>query len=332
MAIIAVTLKRSGYDNRSREIIDLLKSKMTSYQSQCFWRSDNQWRYYDEDRNIENTAYGLIALLYCGQYDSNLDKIVDWLMSKRNGDYWVSTKTTSVVIQAFVNYIKLKIKRTQPNYSVNVRVNNNSQGPLNINENNIFSLDNLIKLKRSYFKPGSNIIKIEKNGKGDLFYSLDIGYYGREEGIKEKSSKELSIKREYFKRVIKENPGSEEILFDYKPIGDSMKLGDLIEARLTIKNKEPLRYLIIEDPLICGGEVLTESSNDEWKYWFANKEVRDEKVSFFITYLEPGEHILDYEFRPELTGDFHVMPAVLSGMYDPKLYIYSKENRLKIIK
>ena len=329
LALLAITLKRAGLSNRARQIMDLLKSKAIVKDRYCYWK-EMENGYYSDNQNIEATAYVLIALINLDSKNTNIDKVTSWLMSKRNGDHWVSTKTTSVIVQAFIDYVKNKVKRAAPNYKANVWINNNYITTIEIDEKNIFSKEKEIKINRKYFGVGENSLKIEKIGKGELYYSLNLEYFGKEEDIRAKYAKDLSIKREFYKKVIKEDPESEEIVFDYQRLGSNIKLGDLIEVRLTITNKNFLRYLVIEDPLLCGGEVFKHKRGSEWRYWFANREVRDEKVALFISRLKPGKHILEYEIRPELIGAFHVMPAVLYAMYEPSIYVYTKEDRFEV--
>ena len=54
-----------------------------------------------------------------------------------------------------------------------------------------------------------------------------------------------------------------------------------------------------------------------WRYWYANKEFRDEKVEIAVTYLPAGKRTVAYTMRAETPGTFRVRPAVVWNMYRP---------------
>ena len=59
-------------------------------------------------------------------------------------------------------------------------------------------------------------------------------------------------------------------------------------------------------------------------------ELRDERVAFFATYLNQGEHTIRYRLRAEIPGRFSALPAVASAMYAPELKGNSDEIKLVI--
>jgi hypothetical protein len=89
-------------------------------------------------------------------------------------------------------------------------------------------------------------------------------------------------------------------------------------------------YLIVEDKLPGGVEALNESLNtsshvqtiygDPVYYWqdygYNNKEVRSDRVSFFITELEAGTYTYSYLARATHAGTFSALPAEVYAMYD----------------
>ena len=57
-------------------------------------------------------------------------------------------------------------------------------------------------------------------------------------------------------------------------------------------------------------------------------DIRDEKVAFFARSLDTGTHVLEYHIRPEIPGDYHVMPTTAYSMYDPEVRGSGPETRL----
>ena len=66
------------------------------------------------------------------------------------------------------------------------------------------------------------------------------------------------------------------------------------------------------------------------QFSWANRENRDEKVSFFASRLPAGEHRFSYIFRAQIPGLYHVMPAVGALMYYDEVRGNSEELRLRI--
>ena len=73
----------------------------------------------------------------------------------------------------------------------------------------------------------------------------------------------------------------------------------------------------------------------EWDYhWeefgYNRKDVHDDRVTFFITRLAPGRHVLRYLARAFTGGDFAALPAQVYLMYQPDVWSRSAGSRLQI--
>jgi len=101
---------------------------------------------------------------------------------------------------------------------------------------------------------------------------------------------------------------------------------------------------MLEDPLPPGCEVVQDESGYEifgepnyqreergWNFWWASREVRDEKVAFFATGLSSGRHEFTYLLRCQIPGSYHVMPSLASLMYYPEVRGNSGEFQFRII-
>jgi len=58
------------------------------------------------------------------------------------------------------------------------------------------------------------------------------------------------------------------------------------------------------------------------------KELRDEKVIFFLNYLSQGTQVITYKLRAEIPGKFHVLPNKTEAMYAPRVKAISDEMRI----
>jgi hypothetical protein len=120
-------------------------------------------------------------------------------------------------------------------------------------------------------------------------------------------------------------------------------VGDLVNVRLTVDVQEDLWYVLVEDMLPAGLEALNESLATErsrtpkdqpempWRWWgYERKEVHDEKVTFFATYLPAGEHVFEYAARAVTPGTFSARPGEAYAMYRPEVWGRTDSARVVI--
>jgi alpha-2-macroglobulin len=66
-----------------------------------------------------------------------------------------------------------------------------------------------------------------------------------------------------------------------------------------------------------------------WRWFFAEKEYRDNRVSFFVTY--PDEKMrFTYILRAQIPGKYSISPAEASLMYYPEVNGHSKPENIHI--
>lgn len=62
----------------------------------------------------------------------------------------------------------------------------------------------------------------------------------------------------------------------------------------------------------------------------AYRELRDDRVSFFLQKLARGKHSLSYRMRAEIPGKFSALPTQAAAMYAPELKANASEIKLRI--
>ena len=113
--------------------------------------------------------------------------------------------------------------------------------------------------------------------------------------------------------------------------GEMVNSGDLLEVELALEAKNDYDYVLFEDMKPAGCEpVELKSGEHSGQGVYANKELRDEKVAFFITSLPQGRRVLSYRLRAETPGMFHVLPTNGYAMYAPEVRALSDEARIGI--
>jgi uncharacterized protein YfaS (alpha-2-macroglobulin family) len=126
-----------------------------------------------------------------------------------------------------------------------------------------------------------------------------------------------------------------------EPLERPVASGDEIEVELKITSENEFDYVVFEDFKPGGCEPVDLVSGPVYPpplksgegpgVGVAHRELRDEKVAFFISHLPQGETTLTYRLRAESPGDFHVLPHQGWSMYVPEVRGSSEEGRMVIM-
>lgn len=313
------------------------------------------WFWWNND--IETNAWALKAMVTIDPKNELAPRLVKWLLNnRRNGYYWRSTRDTALTIAAMVDYMRAS-GEASPEYALTVSLDGKPVREVNVTKDNFFTFDNRIVLYGLHVKPGPHEVTVSKAGPGALYYSCYLSYFTKEDEIKG-AGNEIFVKREYFRLVPKtetvrlpdagaastppaerldplDKTGRTELRAGWTRVplkmGDTVASGDQVEVVLRITSKNVYDYLVFEDMKPAGCEPVELRSGGRWAGGLcANLELRDEKVVFFISLLEQGEHVLRYKLRAETPGTFHALPTAGYAMYAPEVRAISDEMHLKI--
>ncbi|MBI4582500.1 MAG: tetratricopeptide repeat protein [Planctomycetes bacterium] len=123
----------------------------------------------------------------------------------------------------------------------------------------------------------------------------------------------------------KQRPAPPQRTVERLPSGEKMRVQLLVTAR------DDLSYVLIEDPLPAGCEVVNDS-DERFTGTFDRKEVRDDKVVFFRSRLPKGTHEFSYLARAVFPGAYRALPALAGPMYQPEIAGLSSDHRLEVLK
>jgi uncharacterized protein YfaS (alpha-2-macroglobulin family) len=189
-------------------------------------------------------------------------------------------------------------------------------------------------------QPGDNVVRIVLGAPGEeprgrLYYAVTLAAQRAPRGggipALQSHARSIGVEREY--RLV----GSKES-------AASFRRGDLVEVRLTLDVPEEAWYVVVDDPLPAGFEALNErlgttshagaayeEADYHWQdYGYNRKDVRDERVSFFISQLAPGRQTYTYLMRATTDGSFTALPTQVYPMYEPEVWSRSESSSLQI--
>ncbi len=274
--------------------------------------------------DAEATSWALQAIMKADPADKGLqESIVRWLLAQRRGGVWRQTRETAAAIYALSEYAR-ELPGTKAGVKASLTLNAKE-----LEKVNVASPHFVRRLSPVDLKVGKNVLSMLNLGEHVLHYQTDLSYYSQEDPLMPSSSG-IKVSREYFRLKAKRSGTEVEKSFEASELKDKIAKGETIGVRVTIESAEPLRYVVIEDPLPSGFEVVDGVSFDKDARIYTEMETHDEMVAFFLTYMEAGKYIMNYGLRPEIPGFFYAMPTKGSEMYQPEVRGASGSTKLEV--
>jgi len=275
----------------------------------------------------------LKALLALDAREARLFKVVRWLVLRREGNHWVSTRDTAFVLFALTDLMKVT-RELCPDYEAAVSLNGKPLFRERFTEKSVFAPEVEVKVSGDSLRAGENLFSVSKAGQGNLYYTIIFRQFvGQEDLPRLITGAGISVQRDYFTLVSTRNPRSGVITTSPSPTPRAdFRCGEAVLVRLTITSPREYEYLVLEDPLPAGCEVSERGNLErwEWDWWWSDLEVRDEKVAFFARRLPAGTSTIEYHLRPQIPGDYHVMPTQIYSMYNPDVRGSGAETRVRL--
>ncbi len=299
----------------------------------AFWKG-RTWHYNWQDDQVETSAAVIKALLELRGETELTHQGIRWLVAQKVGDAWHNTRQTAMVIYSLSDYLKSS-REMSPDYTVVVRVNGTQVYSKRMTGADVFKPEEQIALDRATIRNGANVVTVEKSGTGRLYTTSRLVYYATGNAIKPASAG-FRVTREYY--TLRKEKRGDVYVYAKQPFNGTVKTGDELFVKVKVTPDAGYEYFMLEDPLPAGCEVVTktegytiagESDYDEqerekrgfwgWNWWYADRDVRDEKVSFFARTVLPQPYEFTYILRAQIPGTYAIMPSVASLMYYPEV-------------
>ena len=317
-ANVAIAAHRAGDAALAKQAIAKLRSAAAVNANHAHWSGEwyGSW----------TTAQALLALATVAPDDPLISKGVRYLFDTRRGSAWYSTADTAAAILAIS-----KITDGNPSggaKGVRVEVNGSPLATGAVPKSGELVLD--IPMDSLNGKSPSIVAE-----GGEAYYTATWRYRADDERVKSGSQGDgLGITREYYRMKPRRlETGELRLLPGGNPV-TSVEAGEIVRAVVKINSNRLREYMMLEDPIPAGFEVLERSSDGieswEWFFWYTGLDIRDDRIVFFLRRLKPGESVIEYTLRAESPGKRTSLPAVLSNMYDPDDASWTGSRRIEV--
>lgn len=333
-------LRNASHAERSRRLLDEVKKQVMREGSAAYLKDEDADSWWYSRRwsgsAVETTAMLLENQLAFDSADPLVPSLAEFLVRKRSGRWWNTTRGTAEAVAALARYVAATGER-DASYKAVLSLNGRELERYVVDRGSITSGRRTITIPAQELKRGSNRISLAREGSdGALYLSALLEHYLPPEAAA--GAPGLAIERKLYRLAARRD--GENWRMEYHPFnpGEALAPGDEVEVRLTVDNRDDLNFVVIEDRLPAGFEVR-ETRNDSrfgnysgfWD-WYAHKERHDEKMAFFLDLLPAGRHEFSYVIYPEMEGNVLALPASVWPMYVPSLRAESAAWKVKVKK
>ncbi len=310
-------------DGRAKQLTTQLEGEAKQDDSQAWWPSENNYLMDFQGNNTsEATAYALKLIVHADSNSPLLQKAAVYLVSHRSqGYYWDSTEQTAMVIYGLTDYLE-HTQELKPNFDIHVQVNGNTVATKKFTPADALAPATTVTLNETQLASTANQIRIVKNGDGRLYWSARGDYYSNQSKVVNTGSFKLSTARQYYKLTPEQKDG--RLVYRLDSLSGPVQVGDTLAVRITVGGND-WKYLMIEDPIPSGTESIArddlyelELRPDWWSRWYSDRELRDDRTTFFNLYFPQGQHEYVYLLKVVNPGIFRVSPTSVQPMYQPE--------------
>ena len=321
-AMSMITLNRLGDKKTAATIMASLRERATNDPEMGMYWAENTsgLRWYQAP--IETQALLIEAFDDMGADKKQLDNLCKWLLRQKQTQAWPSTKATTEAVYALL----LRTNDwTNPSNTVVVNVGGIALA------SRVDKTEALTGYQKTTFGPGEiqpamGRIEVQKKGNGPAFGAM---YWQHFEPLDKvvAGSTGLSVQKTLY--IQRDSPAG-PVISPVDP-NTSLKPGDLIKVRVVLATDRDMEYVHLKDSRAAGFEPVSALSGYKFQNGLGYYQApRDFSSDFFISYLNKGTHVFEYELRVSITGDFSAGVATVQCFYAPEFTAHSTGSRVKV--
>ncbi|RMG23468.1 MAG: hypothetical protein D6724_08195 [Armatimonadetes bacterium] len=315
-AYLALGWHNAGDARRAAQSLDALRKAAKIQGDFASWDGIGFW-------NAEPTAICARALVELAPGDPLVPKAVRFLLYRREGSWWRTTRETSYVLLTLTTYLR---KSSVPLEPMNLRIQVNGstvmERSLSIGD---LAKEVVVTVPNAKLKRGKNTVSVERSGGGA---ALIQAYLRELSASPPKSDQGLYILRDFYAlETVRRPDGSLVQVTGTEPV-HSWKFGDVVICKVTVDFDGGGSWVQVDVPIPSNLRVMEpygESYHNGWTMiWSRNS------VSLFKSYVAPGADVVEIRLRASSRGTATALPAVLYNMYNPTYRAYAPSVELEV--
>ncbi|MCU0844176.1 MAG: carboxypeptidase regulatory-like domain-containing protein [Spirochaetes bacterium] len=327
--------------------LDALRNMQKRDARGVYWEALPSHAWIWQGGSVELTAHVLESLVVAGDRSPLPAQILGSISRRGRDDRWNSTKETATVILAACRQLEALDGGSAESGTVAFSLDGKPIASISYDTG---SMKDLAALSRRVAVPATAAVEgytIIADGSAGGEVSFDVtlrgNLYFKSSGFmslfksEERSMRSLEngigLSRGFHAVTRVRDINNNEYLVP-QAISSSapIRVGDEIMVKVRFRAQDDFEYLVLEDYLPSGFEVVMNNAYDEYQP-YSHSERRDNRMVFFFTRISKGEiYEIAYIMRAELPGRFLVKPARIECMYEPSIQGWAVPARFSVEK
>ena len=327
---MAVIYNRLGNPQKAKKYIKMLfeTAKENDVTGTSFAMEERSWQWFRDDLNLH--AEALRMLLEVEPDSPRIEGLIKWLMFNKKATMWGSTTNAAKAIYALLEAIKswdVLGQNKHYNISWNGQNYNLDFGPLAKENKTVFSVyEPQANNSALSAQITQNITNAQGKKAGKTLPSFATLSNLIISNLPQEASPKgiLNITKAYY--LIQENT--------VRPLkeNETIKVGDKIEVRLTIKAEHNFDFVMIQDKKPAAFDTEKLLSGWVWSGLARYEDLQLAQTNFFMDYIPVGTYELKYVLRPTAEGVFNVGSSIMQSMFAPEVSAHSNSFIIKVVK
>lgn len=329
-ALLALTIENlSPGDERAQTLLSDLETKAIRSATGSHWEDrEPDWR------NMSTPVFTTAVVLYTlAQQNPASPLVADslrYLMAQRRpSGGWTSTYDNAWALMALAQVMK-GTGELGGDFNFEARLNDDplANGQATV-ETQLTPINAQVPISQLYPHAPNALIIQRDSGPGKLYYTARLSVDRPVEGVVP-LDQGISLSRDYY-------PAADECPQQNCTPIHLVKAGEMVNVRLTLTVPETAYYLLVEDYIPAGSEILDVSLKtsqqgsapsfdpqlpflDGWGWWyFSTPQIFDDHIAWAASSLPPGTYQLTYTLVALQAGEFRVLPARAWQFYFPEV-------------
>lgn len=320
--MIALTMQRYGKPLVAKAIIKSLKETAKQSDDMGMYWSNNQLGYFWYQSPIETQSLMIELFTEVSGDQKAVDEMKIWLLRNKQTNNWKTTKATAAACYA------LLLKQADwlsPNSTSEIKLGGK---PLDVLKPDAKADAGTGYIKTSWaneqINPAYGKVQIINNGKSLSWGALHWQYLEQLDKITP-SQTDIHLERKYF--IVKQTdagPVLTAVDASHQP-----KTGDLLKVVIYLKAGRDFEYVQLKDMRPAGTEPVDALSGYKYQdglYYY--QVTKDVATNFFISYLNKGNYVFEYQLRVAQPGNFSTGITTVQSMYAPEFNAHSQGQRI----
>ncbi len=326
-ALLALTFENlSPGDERIQVLYSGLEASAQRSATGAHWENQgNSWQ--NMSTTLQSTAVVLYALANQDPASPLVADALRYLMANRSSSgAWTSTYESAWALMALAEVMR-GTGELSGEFEFFADIN---KMPLVMGEavgsSQLTPVEASTQISDLYQSEPNSLVITRGDGIGRLYYNAHLNVYRPIEDVAPMDGG-INISRSYFSSGV---DCTEEECQEI----DQAEQGELVTVRLTMTIPETTYYLMVEDHIPAGAEILdisldttqeahydpATSFEQGWGWWdFSPPRIYDNRISWAADQLPPGTYELVYQMVALQPGEYHVLPPRAFQLYFPEV-------------